>query len=69
MARLILFFLLVAAVAIALASVMMAMRSAGQVVSATTKELTSMPDAFRNVAYILLVILMVGVCAGWLGAA
>lgn len=69
MARLILFFLLVAAVAIALASVMVALRHAGEVVSATARDITTMPDTFRTIAYALLVILMFGVCAGWLGAA
>ncbi len=28
----------------------------------------SMPDTFQRIAYVLLILLMFGICAGWLGA-
>jgi hypothetical protein len=69
MTRLILFVLLVAAVALALASVITAMRSFGSLVSGVKGVSTTMPDTFRTIAYVLLIILMFGVATGWLGAA
>lgn len=69
MARLVLFFLLLAAIAVALNAVMQAMRTAGVLVSDGTRKVAEMPEGIRLVAYILLMVLMLGVTSGLLGAA
>lgn len=66
MARLILFVLLIAGVALAFASVMLALRAVGP--RAEPQRGDTMPDTFRTIAYVLLVLLMFGVVSGWLGA-
>lgn len=68
MLRLILFVVLLAALAIAFASVMAALRAVGPLATETTKG-DSMPQTIRNIAYVLLILLMCGVSLGWLGAA
>jgi cell division protein FtsX len=66
MFRLVLFVLLVAAIALALTSVMLALRSYAL---PAAKPEDTMPTTFRNIAYVLLILLMFGVVTGWLGAA
>jgi hypothetical protein len=68
MLRLILFIMLLAAIALALASVMVAIRSFAPPAPAPARRDT-MPETFRRIAYVLLIVLMFGVTAGWLGAA
>jgi hypothetical protein len=66
MARLILFLMLFAAAVLAAASVMTFFRTAGR--APAPRDEDSMPSTFRLVAYVLLLLLMVGVATGWLGA-
>jgi hypothetical protein len=66
MARLILFFLLVAVVVLAVASVMVLWRTAAGVAAPGDED--RMPATFRMIAYLLLLALMVGVTTGWLGS-
>jgi hypothetical protein len=66
MARLILFLLLLSVAVLAVASVMTFFRTAGRVPA--PKDEDEMPATFRMVAYVLLLVLMVGVATGWLGA-
>ena len=70
MARLILFLLLFAALALALAVAVTVMRA----LSAPSPRLPAvpedrMPNAMRNVAYVVLLLLLAGVTSGWLGPA
>jgi hypothetical protein len=67
MARLILFLLLSSVAVLAVASVMVFVRTAGRMPAPNEED--KMPAAFRMVAYLLLLALMVGVATGWLGAA
>jgi hypothetical protein len=71
MVRLILGLMLFTAVVLAIASVAALIRGfAGPPVAVTplaTKE-DPMPDAIRNIAFVLLLVLMLGVSTGWLGA-
>jgi hypothetical protein len=69
MARLVLILLFVAALAIAAHAVLGLWRSLNQPspIPAGPRE-DPMPDAIRNVAYVLLLILLIGVASGWLGA-
>jgi len=66
MIRLILFFFLVAAVALALASVMVMLRSGAAVVSREGP--VAMTKPVQRVTFVLLLVLMLGVVTGWLGA-
>ncbi|MBE0412494.1 hypothetical protein [Yoonia sp.] len=66
MMRFILLILLVAAVLIAFTAVLGTMQALAT--KATGRHEDKMPVTFRKIAYILLVILMIGVSAGWLGA-
>ena len=67
MARLILVLLFVAAIALALVSVMIALRIASPQSDGPTGG--SMPKPFTTIAYVLLILLMFGVTSGLLGAA
>jgi len=72
MVRLILGLMLFAALVLALAAVLVLARSlvAPPVpVHAPLRKEDPMPDLMRNIAYVLLVILLLGVATGWLGAA
>jgi hypothetical protein len=66
MARLILFLLLFAVAVLAVASVMLFLRTAGR--APAPRDEDAMPATIRMVAYLLLLALMVGVATGWLGA-
>ena len=66
MTRLILFLLLFSAAVFAIASVLNLLNPAGG--QPAPKKEDTMPATFRTVAYILLLVLMVGVATGWLGA-
>jgi cell division protein FtsX len=66
MTRLILFLLLFSAAVLALASVLNLLNPAGH--RPAPQKGDTMPATFRTVAYILLLVLMVGVATGWLGA-
>jgi len=72
MARVILGLVLFAAVVLAIASVITLARSLIATPATPAppgpKE-DPMPDVMRNIAYVLLLILLVGVATGWLGAA
>ncbi len=70
MARLILFLLLVAALAAALAAVVSAWRALNAPparLPVATED--RMPNSIRNVAYVVLVLLLAGLTSGWLGPA
>jgi cell division protein FtsX len=67
MARLILFMLLLATVVLAVSVVMSVLKPAGPA-PAPQKGTNTMPATFRNFAYVLLLLLMIGVVTGWLGA-
>ena len=66
MLRLVLFVFLLAGVALAFASVMLALRAVGPDAPETE---TAMPRPFRLIAFVLLFVLMSGLATGWLGAA
>ena len=65
MARLILFFLLLSVAVLAVASLIVLLRTAAG--SAAPGDEDRMPATFRMIAYLLLLALMVGVTTGWLG--
>ncbi len=67
MMRLILLVAFVAVVAIAVTTMLGTMQAVAQ--AANGKDNTSMPVKFRRITYILLVLLMLGVTSGLLGAA
>lgn len=67
MVRIILLLMFVAIVALAVTSVISAVRSAHLAVASQTQRDT-MPDTVRRIAYIALIVLMFGVVSGWLGA-
>lgn len=67
MVRLILLVAFVAAVAIAILAVLGTMQAVARV--AIGKDEDTMPDTFKRIAYVVLVVLMFGVASGWLGAA
>ena len=69
MARLILFLLLFASAILAIMAVLAFLNPAGRSSAAglPIKKEDTMPDTFRTVAYVLLLVLMVGVATGWLG--
>ena len=66
MLRLVLFVFLLAGVALAFASIMLALRAAAPDAPETE---TAMPRPFRLIAFVLLFVLMSGLATGWLGAA
>ena len=71
MARLILFLLLFASAILAIVAVMALLKPAGGSSApgmSVQKKEDTMPDTFRTVAYVLLLVLMVGVATGWLGS-
>jgi hypothetical protein len=57
----------VAVVAIAILAVLGTMQTVARV--AIGKDEDTMPDTFKRIAYVVLVVLMLGVASGWLGAA
>lgn len=67
-ARLILLVLLLAAFLVAFAAAMLALRAAAPAAQAPLKE-DRMPTTLRRVSYALLLVLMLGLASGWLGAA
>ncbi len=67
MMRLILLIAVVAMAVIAVNALLGTMQAVTQV--ATGKEGEEMPAKFKRITYILLVVLLFGVTAGWLGAA
>ncbi|HSG35991.1 MAG TPA: hypothetical protein VLA27_00990 [Paracoccaceae bacterium] len=66
MTRLILFLFLIAAVAIALSALATLTRAVADI-SPIAKG-APMPTVLRSVSFVLLLILMLGVAAGWIGA-
>jgi hypothetical protein len=71
MVRVILGLLLVAALALLATSLLVLVRAVAAVPPnrpATGPKDDPMPDALRNIAYVLLLILLFGVASGWLGA-
>jgi cell division protein FtsX len=66
MTRVILFLLMFSAAVLAVASVRTLLNPVGQ--PPLRKKDDTMPATFRNVAYLLLIVLMIGVATGWLGA-
>ena len=66
MLRLILFVFLLSGLVLALASVMVALRSAAPADRSQTQD--TMPKPFRLISYTLLMLLMLGVTSGILGA-
>ena len=69
MARLILFLLLFAALALAIAAAATAWRALVAPPPSRLPAVTEdrMPPAIRNVAYVLLLLLLAGLTSGWLG--
>ncbi|WP_439154765.1 hypothetical protein [Yoonia sp.] len=67
MLRLILLILLVAAVLIAIAAMVGTIQAMTLPPTATQED--RMPATFQKIAYAVLILLMLGVSAGWLGAA
>ena len=67
MTRLILFLFLIAAVAIALSSLATLTRAVGDL--PPVAEGAPMPTVLKSVSFILLMILMLGITIGWIGAA
>lgn len=65
--RLILFVFLVVALALAISSVTLMLRSFGASAQAATTG-DKLPSSIQTVAYVLLIALMLGVVTGWLGA-
>ena len=68
MMRLILFVFLLAGILLAFAAVVTAVKAVAPRHGAAPREDT-MPKTFSMIAYILLILLMVGISLGWLGAA
>lgn len=71
MARLILFLMLFSALALALAAAVVAWRALAAPPLARLPAATEdrMPPAIRNVAYVVLLLLLAGLTSGWLGPA
>ena len=67
MLRLILLIAFVAVAAIAIIALLGTMRTVAQVTSGKDDE--NMPQTFKRIAYVALVVLLFGVTSGWLGAA
>lgn len=67
MMRLILLILLVAAVLIAFTAMLGTMQAVASL--AKPKQEDTMPATFQKIAYAVLILLMLGVSTGWLGAA
>lgn len=70
MTRVILFLLMFSAAVLAIASVrtLLTAPEPSPYRKPYRKKDDTMPATFRNVAYLLLIVLMVGVATGWLGA-
>lgn len=66
MARLVPFVLVIAIAVLAVMAIVMLWRLAGR--APADRDEDNMPARFRMVAYLLLLALMIGVTAGWLGA-
>ena len=67
MVRLILLVVFVALIAIAVLAVLATMQTVARV--AVGKDEDTMPDTFKRIAYVVLVVLLLGVTSGLLGAA
>lgn len=67
MARLILFLLFLAAAMIVITAFADMVRSLGTLPQRVKPRGDTMPDTFKTVAYVLLIMLMFGVITGWLG--
>lgn len=67
MLRLILFFALIAMIAVAFASIMLALRAISP--QHGDKSGDTMPKTLQTISYVLLIVLMFGVITGWMGAA
>lgn len=67
MMRLILLLFVIAAMLVAAAVFLAAFRAATTVTTQIKED--PMPDTFKRVAYVLLVLLLIGISTGWLGAA
>ena len=67
MARLILFVFLLVGVALAFAAVMLALRALGP--RPEPQRGDTLPTTFRTIAYVLLLLLMLGITTGLIGAA
>jgi len=67
MMRLILVVAFVAVVAIAILALLGTMQTVARV--AVGKDEDNMPNTFKRIAYVVLVVLLLGVASGWLGAA
>jgi len=66
MARWILVFLFIALLTLGLVAIWKALRGAGSVASDSLQE-ARLPDTFKRISYVLLIVLMFGVVTGWLG--
>jgi hypothetical protein len=72
MARLIVFLMLFAALTLALAAAVAFIRALKAPTPAplpVTAREDKMPDAIRNVAYVVLLLLLLGLTSGWMGPA
>lgn len=67
MMRFILLILLIAAVLIAFSAALGTMQAVASLTR--PKQEDTMPVTFQKIAYVVLIVLMLGVSAGWLGAA
>ncbi len=67
MVRLILVVAFIAVLAIAFTAVLGTMQAVGR--GATAKDEDTMPQTFKRIAYFALVLLLLGLSLGWLGAA
>lgn len=66
MARLILLVALVVALVLALSSIMVALRAVSAQTGVSQGNMT-MPKTFQTIAYVLLLVLMMGIASGWIG--
>lgn len=68
LARLLLLFALIGIALLAVSTVLGAVQKIGQPAQTGATSGDSMPDTFQRIAYVLLIVLMFGICTGWLGA-
>ncbi|MEL6841174.1 MAG: hypothetical protein AAFP85_17960 [Pseudomonadota bacterium] len=69
MVRVILIVAFVAVLAIAFAALLGTLFAASRVVGGGGKGEDNMPETFRRISYVVLVLLLLGLASGWLGAA
>ena len=67
MARVLFIFVIAVAVVMTAMAGMALVRAGADVARGSLSE-DRMPDTFRNIAFVLLILLMLGVVTGWLGA-